>query len=108
MTFRKLFPATVWLWRKLWLSRFATALCVVLFIAVVLLLAQRWHAEGESRQLLHALALLDIGKSSSTDVEQIQQRFPSYWVPNEQPGTLQTVSFTITNQPIPRLKIGPG
>jgi len=89
-----------------WRTVVIAALGVLLAAAAVILALVR-HTQSEAQELLHTLASLEVGKSTSADLQRIQQRFRSYQVASDHSGELHVVRFVVTNRPLAALKLEP-
>jgi hypothetical protein len=76
-------------------------------VAAGAILALVRHAHSEAKELLHAVASLEVGRSTTADVQRVQQRFRTYQVASEQSSGVHYVRFVITNQPLAALKLEP-
>jgi hypothetical protein len=65
------------------------------------------HSESKARELLQALASLDLSISSTTDVQLLQQCFHRYQVSDEDSNGVRGVRFEISNDPFARLALRP-
>lgn len=79
----------------------------MLVLAAGVILALVRHAQSEAKELLQAVASLELGTSTTADVRLLEQRFRSYQVASEQSGEVHFVRFVITNQPLAALKLEP-
>jgi hypothetical protein len=87
------------------MTKVVLALCFVLAISTVVVLAHLRRSEAQARKLTHALASLNVGTSTAADVLVLQEEFHPYQVSSEQAGG--NVRFVITNQPLPTLGLQP-
>ena len=66
----------------------------------------RW-SQAEARELVQALASLNVGTSGTEDIELLRRKFRRYEVSTKQTDDMRRVGFVITNQPLAMLKVQP-
>ncbi len=87
------------------ITRVVLVACGALVVSAVVTLLHVQRSEAQARKLIQALASLEVGTSTTADVQLLQQRFHRYEVSSEQTGG--SVKFVITNQPLATLRVQP-
>jgi hypothetical protein len=90
-----------------WITTAAVAICGSFVIGAAIIIVHVRRPAAQAQKLVQAVGSLDLGSSTTADVELIQEWFRQYQVSGEQADGLHSVLFPITNQPLPRLKIQP-
>jgi hypothetical protein len=75
----------------------------VLAVLVAVQFVRLRQSEAQAQKLLHTLEMLDIGSSTTVDVQRIQKEFEEYEVSSENLYGVNEVSFEIANTSLLRL-----
>jgi hypothetical protein len=87
------------------ITKVVLVVCGALVVSAVVTLLHLRHSEAQARKLIQALASLEVGTSTTAEVQSLQQQFHRYQVSGEQ--TSGNVRFVITNQLLRTLRVQP-